>query len=228
MKNKNCFSTSISEFNSFSANFIKNKLQAIDKKKINIALSGGSTPLPILKLLKDFNLDWSSYNFFLVDERFVDIDSSESNFKNINEHFFKFISSKSFSILQENCTLDEIVNSYSDQIKKNVAFSATNLPKFDMIILGMGTDGHTASLFPDSEALQEKDKFIVKNYISQLDSHRITLTFPTLQNCDEVIVLINGSEKEKIFKEVINKRGNQYPISQLLNANINWIIGTLE
>jgi 6-phosphogluconolactonase len=228
-KKQNIFNTSAQEFNEFSANFIKEKLNEMAHKKvINVALSGGSTPIPILTILKEYSLNWDCFNFFLVDERFVDTNSSESNFKNINEYFFKFISSKSFSILQENLTLDELVNSYRKKIKENLVFTAPNLPKFDMIILGMGADGHTASLFPNSKALNEKDAFIVKNYIPQLDSFRITLTFPTLLNCDEVIVLSKGSEKEKVFKEVINNKGNKYPISQLLNAKINWIIGTLE
>ena len=228
MKNKvqNIFTSSIQDFNQFSANFIRKKLEKIDHKNpINIALSGGSTPIPILSILKDCNLNWDQFNFFLVDERFVNVDSDERNYKKINESFFKYISSVNFPILLENISLEESVASYREKIKMNLNFVKPNLPKFDLIILGMGADGHTASLFPNSEALNEQDEFVVKNFVPQLDSFRITLSYPTLLNCRETIILIKGKEKEKIFEEIINGEGLEYPITKLLNSKINWIVG---
>ena len=71
-------------------------------------MSGGSTPLPVLKILRDFNLNWDSFNFFLVDERFVDVNSDESNYKNIFNVFFKFISSKTYPFLLDNHDLDNL------------------------------------------------------------------------------------------------------------------------
>ena len=228
MKNrdKNIFTTNLQDFNVFSANFIKDRLEAIvNKNKINIALSGGSTPLPILNILKGFNLNWDNINFFLVDERIVNVNSNESNYKNINEIFYKYISSKSYPIIQENFTLDEMVLAYNKHICKNVNFIKPNLPKFDMIILGMGDDGHTASLFPNTEALNERDEYVVKNYIPQMNSHRITLTFPTLLACEEIIILIKGKEKIKIFEEIILGKGKKYPVSKLMSSKLNWVIG---
>jgi 6-phosphogluconolactonase len=229
MKNKdqNIFKTSAQDFNQFAANFIKEKLEKITHKNvINIALSGGSTPIPILNILKGFKLNWDKFNFFLVDERFVNINSDDSNYKNINASFFKDISSVNFSILQENLSLDQTVIYYRKKIENNLKFLKPNIPKFDLIILGMGTDGHTASLFPNSEALVEQDNFVVKNYVSQLDSFRITLSYPTLLNGEERIILIKGKEKESVFKEIISGQGLQYPITKLLSSNSNWIIGT--
>lgn len=228
MKNKvqNIFTSSIHDFNQFSANFIKEKLEKIvHKKVINIALSGGSTPIPILNILKEYPLNWERFNFYLVDERFVNINSEESNYKNINASFFKDITSVNFSILKENSSLDEMVSSYNEQIKNNLNCTQLNIPKFDLIILGMGTDGHTASLFPNTEALHEQDAFVVKNYIPQLDSFRITLSYPVLLSGKERIILIKGKGKESVFKEIIGGQGIQYPITKLLGPNTNWIIG---
>ncbi|MEP5338902.1 MAG: 6-phosphogluconolactonase [Algibacter sp.] len=225
-KDQNVINTNLQEFNTFSANFIKDKLEGmVNKKVLNIALSGGSTPLPILNMLKRFNLNWSMFNFYLVDERVVNLNSSESNYKNINDIFYQYISSKSYSILQEDSTLDEMVSLYKKKIEKNLSFIKQNQPKFDMIILGMGDDGHTASLFPNTEALNEKQEFLVKNYIPQLDCYRVTLTFSALLACEEIIVLIKGKEKIKVFDEVINGEGKKFPISKLLSSKLNWIVG---
>jgi len=226
MKDKNIFKTSIQDFNQFSANFIKEKLEKIvHKEVINIALSGGSTPIPILNILKEYPLNWERFNFFLVDERFVNINSEESNYKNINASFFKDITSINFPMLKENSSLDEMVSCYNEEIKNNLNCTQFNIPKFDLIILGMGTDGHTASLFPNTEALHEQNALVVKNYIPQLDSFRITLSYPVLLSGKERIILIKGEGKESVFKEIISGQGMQYPITKLLSPNTNWIIG---
>lgn len=224
---QNIFLTSVKDFDAFSANFIKEKLEYLsDTKPLNIVLSGGSTPLPVLKKLKFFNLDWNSYNFFLADERCVDVDSNESNFKNINNVFFKYISSKKQSILKENYSLDDMVVSYNKYITDHVLFEGHNQPKFDMIILGMGEDGHTASLFPNTKALNIENDFIVINHIPALNNFRITLTFPAILGCEEIIVLIKGKEKMKVFEQIMAGDGEQYPIAKLLKNTINWIVAS--
>ena len=119
-----------------------------------------------------------------------------------------------------------MLQKYKKQIQKNVPFDKSNTPKFDLIILGMGNDGHTASLFPETNALSENEEFVVSNFVPQLKSYRVTLTYPVLLNADETIVLIKGEEKIKIFNEIINGKGDKYPISKLINSNLHWIIGS--
>ena len=128
-------------------------------------------------------------------------------------------------MLKENSSLDEMVSCYNEEIKNNLNCTQFNIPKFDLIILGMGTDGHTASLFPNTEALHEQNALVVKNYIPQLDSFRITLSYPVLLSGKERIILIKGEGKESVFKEIISGQGMQYPITKLLSPNTNWIIG---
>jgi 6-phosphogluconolactonase len=214
------------EFNVFSSNFIKEKLEALSNKRvINVALSGGSTPLPILKILRKAKLNWDDFNFFLVDERVVELNSNECNYKNINEIFYKFISSKSFSIVKEKLKLDEMVLDYEKKIKEHLPLSEMNQPRFDIIILGMGEDGHTASLFPNTSALNEIKHSVVKNYVPQINSNRVTLTYPVLFNADQLIVLVKGEKKIKIVEEIMGENDSNYPISKLKNSKIKWIIG---
>lgn len=219
--------TSKANFNGLSAQVLKNSLERLSAKKkiVNIALSGGSTPLPILDQLRKIKLDWRKFNFFLVDERVVDINSTESNYNNIYEVFYQYLPSQSFPILLESNTLEEMILVYKEKIEKNVTFNESGVPNFDLVILGMGTDGHTASLFPETQALHENKDFVVKNYVPKLKSYRVSLTFPTLLNSDEIIVLIKGAEKIKIFEEIMTGEGKNYPISRLTNTNLNWVIG---
>ena len=114
---------------------------------------------------------------------------------------------------------------YEKEIFNNVAFTDDKQPQFDIIILGMGEDGHTASLFPDTDALKENKAFFVKNYVPKLNSDRVTLTYSALSSCEELIVLIKGGNKLKVFEKVINGNGREYPISKLLDSKVNWLIG---
>jgi 6-phosphogluconolactonase len=225
-KYQNIFQIKEDEFNDFSSNFIKQKLEKLyNKKVLNIVLSGGKTPLPVLDKLKETNLDWSKFNFFLADERLVNINSDESNYKNINNVFFKYISSKNYPFLQEKVSFNTMILNYKKHIQNNVCFIKPNNPNFDMVILGMGEDGHTASLFPETNALKVIDDYVVMNNVPQLKSKRMTLTFPALKSCGEIIVLIKGHNKKKIFEDIISGKGEKYPIAKLLGTNINWIVG---
>ena len=213
------------DYDKFAANFIKQKLLSfVDSEVVNVALSGGSTPLPILKLLREEKLDWAKYNFFLVDERVVSVESSESNFKNIDEVFYQFISSQSFPVIKRNLTADEMVEEYEKKLKKFLPMSKDGFPKFDLIVLGMGEDGHTASLYAKTGALEEKEAVVVKNIVPHINSLRITLTFPTIKASDLIIVLLKGSRKNSVFREVKSGIGRNYPIARVLNCNVNWII----
>jgi 6-phosphogluconolactonase len=230
MKKPIYFKNTESNFDKFASDFLFEKLKIIQNEssgKLNIALSGGNTPLPILEILQNEDLMWSRYNFFLVDERCVATDDPSSNFGNIQKVFFSKIVSAKFSVVKDGISYNQSIAIYKDEIIKHVPINANGFPVFDLILLGMGDDGHTASLFPGTIALLEKNKFVVLNEVPQLQTERITLTYPLLLNAKEVIVIVKGEGKEKIIKELYSEKPSAYPIRKLTNShsNLKWLIG---
>lgn len=223
------YKKSNSEFNNFTADFLLNKLTELQnkKEKNNIALSGGNTPLPILDILKNHSVQWNKFNFFIVDERCVNLNDPSSNFGNIKKVFFDHIPSNNYSILQDNLSIKESLDQYIEIINNKLRLDETGIPIFDLIILGMGEDGHIASLFPETKALDEKKKIVVENFVPKLKSSRLTMTFPILENALEIIVFIKGRAKEQIFNQLYSEKSKNYPILKLVKAKVKiiWIIG---
>jgi 6-phosphogluconolactonase len=217
------------DFNQYASDFLFEKLQQLESNnlgKINIALSGGTTPLPVLEILKTKKLDWSRFNFFMVDERVVSIDDDSSNFGNINKVFFDGIASTRFSMIQNGISTSESIDFYQQNISTIVPIDSNGFPQFDLILLGMGDDGHTASLFPNTEALLEQKEFVVLNKVPQLNTERITLTYPILLNSKEIIVMVKGEAKSKIITELYVSKSHNYPISKIVaeHSNLKWIV----
>jgi 6-phosphogluconolactonase len=226
MKNKHFFLESNQlNFDNFAADFLFDKLNN-NKLILNIALSGGDTPLPILNLLKNKNLIWERLNFYLVDERCVKIDHPQSNYGNLNKHFFKHITSESFPIVQPNISFVDGIDNYKRSIIKNVSRIKNGIPEFDLILLGMGDDGHMASLFPNTNGLKESKELVIFNKIPQLQSERITLTYPVLLNAKEIIVIVKGDSKKKIIKELYSNLSTDYPMQKIVDEfeNLHWLI----
>lgn len=228
MKVKNNFKQIISkekEFDSFSAEFIYNTLNTLseNKKNISIALSGGSTPLPILSILKEYKLNWEYFNFFIVDERNVSISSSSSNYGNIEKVFFRYLNSSNHSMINDNLSIEKCVVIYEKLLCSKIPLGENNLPIFDLLLLGFGDDGHTASLFPGTKGLNESKKGVMKNSVPQLNTERITLTYPVILNASKIIILAKGSAKDEILKEIKMGKGEHYPIARIINSNVSTI-----
>ena len=226
MKMKNNFEQNIlkeKEFDSFSAEFLYNTLKTLSENKnnISIALSGGSTPLPILGLLKDYKLNWEYFDFFMVDERNVSISSSSCNYGNIEKVFLRDVNSSSYSMINDNHSIEECVINYEKLLCSKIPLGENSLPVFDLIILGIGDDGHTASLFPDTKGLNERKKAVIKNNVPQLNTERITLTYPVLLNASKIIILATGVVKSEIIKEIKMGKGNHFPIARIINSNVD-------
>ena len=211
------------EFDSFSAEFLYNTLKKLteNKKNISIALSGGSTPLPILGILKEYKLNWEYFNFFMVDERNVSISSPSSNYGNIKRVFFNNINSSSHSMINDKYTIEECAINYKKLLRTIIPLGENGLPIFDLILLGIGDDGHTASLFPDTKGLNEGKKGVIKNSVPQLNTERITLTYPVILNASKIIILAKGIAKDKILKEIKMGKGDHYPITQIINSKVD-------
>ncbi|WP_310557790.1 6-phosphogluconolactonase [Flavobacterium sp.] len=222
------YSSKSIDFNEYASDFLFEKLQQlelINLGKINIALSGGTTPLPILEILKTKKLNWSKFNFFMVDERVVSIDDDSSNFGNISKSFFEGITSTRFSMVQNGISFSESIAMYQQIISNSVPIGQNGFPQFDLILLGMGDDGHTASLFPSTLALLEQKEFVVLNKVPQLSTERITLTYPVILNSKEIIVLVKGERKKEIIEELYTSESHNFPISKIIQTheNLKWL-----
>ncbi len=196
------------------------------KDNVFIALSGGSTPLPVLGELRKRNLDWDRLFFFMVDERIVPLNKPESNFGAIRNVFFDHISSRAFSMVQDEVPISRAIEAYETTIRDIMELNGQGFPVFDLILLGMGDDGHTASLFPGTKALSEHKKWIVKNEVPQLNTFRITFTYPTILSAKEIIVLIKGHTKKQIYNELVSGGKTTYPMQKVVNErkDLKWIL----
>tara|TARA_X000000950_G_C13919422_1_gene662594 strand:- start:4821 stop:5480 length:660 start_codon:yes stop_codon:yes gene_type:complete len=197
-------------------NNLKNLLSK--KNKINIALSGGKTPIPVFDILSNYNLDWERIIFFLVDERDYK-QLNNSNYHNLKVSFFDKIKSESNEFFIKNKGLNASVLDYDKLIKKKVKLK-NNIPCFDFIFLGMGDDGHVASIFPNTPAQNNFTDIICKNFVAKLDSYRLTFTFPLILNADKLFLLISGKNKLDKIKNLKPKDPINYILKKSKNIKV--------
>lgn len=221
--------------------FVRLSRAAIAERGVfTVALSGGSTPKKLFALLASdafrSRIDWTKVQIFFGDERAVSPDDEESNYRMANENllskveilaqnvhrfqtetyskqdFIEHTDGGGFGRFQaETKAVAEIAVKMNRQIAGVFKLEPREFPRFDLIFLGMGADGHTASLFPDSDALDEKEKIVMENYVEKFDSFRLTFTFPTINNARNVIFLIAGEDKARVLKEVLESEEIKYP-----------------
>ncbi|HOT13584.1 MAG TPA: 6-phosphogluconolactonase [Bacteroidales bacterium] len=219
------------------ASYIAHKLdKKLDAKKstINIAISGGNTPKEIFKHWSSHfknEINWRNISFYWVDERCVPSSSSESNYGEAKRLFFdKVLTTQDnvFPIVGDNKPHEEVF--ILNSLVQSKLPQKNNLPVFDLILLGMGTDGHTASIFPGQLELFNLDEAYTTSVNPHTGQKRITLTGKTINNANEVCFIITGSDKKLIIDEIINKKGNwqSYPASFIINDNLEWIIEEIQ
>ena len=200
--------------------------------RFTVALSGGSTPRNLYSLLaQNRSLPWDKIYFFFGDERHVPPDSPESNYRMARESLLSKISTPEanvFRVPAENPDAREAAKNYEHTLKQFFNTPANEFPRFDLVLLGMGPDGHTASLFPGTSALQEKSLWVVSNWVDKFKTDRITLTLPVLNNAAVVIFLVSGQDKAQPLKEVLEGKesGGLYPskLIQPLDGELIWMV----
>jgi len=193
-----------------------------------VALSGGRTPKALYELLATDqryreSVAWKDVYFFFGDERHVLPDHPDSNFRMANEALFKRIpvpANNIFRVPAELVDASYAANRYQQALSAFFASNSEiedNLPVFDLIFLGMGPDGHTASLFPETAALDEKEKWVAANWVAKFASWRITLTLPVINQARAVAFLVTGRDKAPIIKKIFNGSGDSlhYPIQRV-------------
>jgi len=184
--------------------------------KFAVALSGGSTPKAIYQLLLTkyrTSIDWKKVWLFWSDERAVPPTSPESNYHMAMENGFSKLSIPPGQIfrMKAETTIDKGASDYADIIQRELGKEL-----FDLVMLGCGEDGHTASLFPNTKALQETTRLVVANHIPETGQHRMTLTFPCIQQSKEAVIVAIGPSKQAIVSLVLRAAiSSPFPASKI-------------
>jgi 6-phosphogluconolactonase len=176
-----------------------------------IALSGGSTPGRLYKRLGTEpavrnRLRWESIHFFWGDERHVPPDHPQSNYRMACDTLFAAAPVRAQNIhrvFAEEPDAALAAEKYERELNSFFELEAGQLPRFNCILLGLGADGHTASLFPGTDALHETKRLVAANWVEKLQTHRITMTVPVLNRAALVIFLVSGQEKAEVLKEIL-------------------------
>jgi 6-phosphogluconolactonase len=175
--------------------------------RFSVALAGGNTPRRVYELLasEDFRAQvaWSSAHIFFGDERCVPHDHPESNYRMANETLLSRVPIPRENIHPIMGEGDPLANArlYEHELKS--FFKGASWPRFDLVLLGMGDDGHTASLFPGTTALKEQQAWVVANWVEKLNTFRITLTAPAINHAAHVVLLVTGEAKARRLQEVL-------------------------
>jgi 6-phosphogluconolactonase len=205
-----------------------------ERGRFTIALSGGSTPKSLYTLLATnarSSLPWDRMFFFWGDERHVPPDDPESNYRMADEAMLSKVPvppSNVFRVPAEDPDAEAAAAAYEQTLGKFFALQPGQFPRFDLILLGLGPDGHTASLFPGTEALGEKSKLVVANWVEKLKTSRISLTLLVLNAAQCVAFLVSGTDKAQVLKSVLegDTPGEQYPAKLVrpTDGELIWLV----
>ena len=203
-----------------------------DHGRFSVALAGGNTPRTVYELLaaeSKTGLRWEKVHIFFGDERSVPPDHPDSNFRMANETLLSQVPIPPANIHRVRAELDPeaAAKDYEEQLRAGFGLKNGELPRFELVLLGLGDDGHTASLFPGTAALNETARLAVENWVQSLKTFRITLTYPVLNHAAEVLFLVSGSGKADILKQVLADSGSaQYPAQRIRpeNGRLLWLL----
>jgi 6-phosphogluconolactonase len=174
------------------------------------------------------DIRWDRTDIFWVDERCVPPGHADSNYKGLQDALFSVLAIPAANIhrMKGEMLPEEGAREYEKELRK--CFGEQGLPAFDLIILGVSEDGHTASLFPDAPSLEERERLAVPVYVEKLKSWRITLTLPVLNNASQILFLVTGRKKAEILKELLGSKGKsrKYPAGLIhpVHGGVAWLI----
>jgi 6-phosphogluconolactonase len=200
--------------------------------RFTVALSGGSTPRNLYSLLAtQSDVPWDKIRFFFSDERHVPPDSPDSNFRMASESLFSqapIPKANIFRVPAEIPDADNAALSYEQTLRQFFQLEDDALPRFDLILLGMGPDGHTASLFPGTAALHEDERLVAANWVEKFKAWRITFTYPPLNNAAAVLFMATGAEKQQALLQVLQGKPDPetYPAQGIkpTNGSLIWLV----
>jgi 6-phosphogluconolactonase len=202
--------------------------------RFTIALSGGSTPKGLFNLLATNALTvlpWDRMFFFWGDERHVPPTDPDSNYRMAQETMLSKVPvppGNVFRMAAENPDAAAAAEDYEKTLRKFFALAPGQFPRFDLILLGMGPDGHTASLFPGTSGLQEKSRLVIANWVEKFKTNRLTFTLPVLNAARCVSFLVSGTDKAPALHAVLegDAPGEQYPAKLVrpTDGKLIWLV----
>src|SRR5437762_13734560 len=205
--------------------------KAIDERnEFRIALSGGNTPRPVYARLAVIanGLPWESLHIAFGDERCVPPDNQASNFRMVRETLLAPAAVPEKSVMRMRGEIDPQIaaQEYEDQLDRMAAQRGEPIYRHDLILLGLGDDGHTASLFPETTALEESVRRVVANFVPKLNAWRLTFTLPLINQARCICFLVDGTKKAGIIERVL-EGDPQFPASRVNPSagELRWIIG---
>ncbi len=210
--------------------FVELSRKAIDASgRFSVALAGGSTPKRVYELLAsdDFKhqIDWTHVHIFFGDERSVPPDHHDSNYRMAREALLAHIMLPLENVHRMVGEGDAVSNArlYEDELHE--FFDEADWPRFDLVMLGMGDDGHTASLFPGSRALAEEQAWVVANWVEKFNTFRLTLTAPAINHAAHIMFIVTGAGKADRLPEILTGARDPERLPSQLIKPVN---GTLE
>ena len=216
--------------------FIDDARNSINERGcFNVAISGGHTPERFFELLGETEvakqIPWEKVQVFWVDERCVGPDAKASNYGLAATTFLNKVPIPPENVHRvsgEECDYNVAVHQYEDTIRSVFEITKGQIPKFDLIVLGMGDDGHIGSLFPNSCALFDTTDLASVVYVMDGGYSRITLTHPVITAANHLLILISGSEKAEILRDVLQEEPDEvkYPVHTLwpILDKVTWLV----
>ena len=201
-----------------------------EHNEFRIALSGGNTPAPVYARLaaEAHDFPWKSVRFTFGDERCVPPDDPQSNFRMARENLFVPAAVPEKSIMRMRGEIDPQIaaQEYEDQLNAIASEGGERIYQHDLILLGLGDDGHTASLFPQTAALDETTRRVVANFVPKLNAWRLTFTFPLINHARRILFLVGASKNPQLIERVL-AGDRQFPAARVdpSAGEVTWMIG---
>ena len=216
-----------------TAEYMVNSIgKAIQKNGLcSVALSGGNTPGGVFSMLAENpyrdRVDWSRLHLFWGDERMVPPEHQDSNFRMVQETLLDHIKIPDENVhrIRGEIVPERAAEEYSELLRGH--FKA-DVPCFDLILLGLGEDGHTASLFPETDAVEEYEKHAVAVFVPKLSAWRVTLTLPVLNVAREILFLVSGRSKSEMVQRImsIKQPAKELPATMVnpQSGELHWML----
>jgi 6-phosphogluconolactonase len=212
----------LEELSNYAVFLIQKILNNSSHQNKNIAFSGGKTPILMFeKLAKLTAINWTNINIFIVDERYINTTHADSNYYQLNKHLLSKIEipNENIHYIKYLDSIEKSISDYKQQIKETFNLKQGEIPKFDLIHLGIGEDGHTGSLFNNQK--KDNKQLIIKT--ENIKYKRITFNYNILNNAENILFLAAGKRKQQVIKEIMTN-SKQYPAGLIDNEGTQFFL----